>query len=89
MTREEMVERAAAAGYSIDEDYIVNDREGNEVGLTEALADFAMAQVEAAVEEQRESDAKIAERHFIPGHSVAGLGFAKMCADKIRTKERT
>jgi Lar family restriction alleviation protein len=31
-----------------------------------------------------ERAAKVAEAHFIPGHSVAGPHFAKACADEIR-----
>lgn len=31
-----------------------------------------------------EEAAKIAELHFIPNHSVAGVGFADICARKIR-----
>ena len=35
---------------------------------------------------EREDCAKLAENHFIPGHSVAVPGFAKALADKIRAR---
>ena len=51
---------------------------------------FALAYaagVEQGKAEQRETDAAIAERHFIYGHSVAGPGFAAACAAKIRAAD--
>lgn len=35
---------------------------------------------------EREDCAKLAEAHFIPGHSVAGPGFAAALAQKIRSR---
>jgi hypothetical protein len=46
--------------------------------------EFARA-IEARVRaEERERCAKIAERHYIAGHSVAGPAFAAICAAAIR-----
>jgi hypothetical protein len=42
---------------------------------------------QAATLIERERCAQIAERHYIPGHSVAGPDFAKMCAAAIRKGE--
>jgi hypothetical protein len=46
----------------------------------------AWAAWQAATAAERERAAQIAERHYIPGHSVAGPGFAADCAAAIRER---
>ncbi len=44
------------------------------------------AKIREAVEREREACAVLAEAHFVPGHAVAGIGFAKALADAIRAR---
>lgn len=49
--------------------------------IEKAIADA----ITAAVAAERERCARLAETHFVPGHAVAGPGFAAKLADCIRS----
>ena len=49
-------------------------------------ARLSIAELEAQLAEALEDAAKIAEGHFIPGHSIAGPAFAMVCAAKNRAQ---
>ena len=53
-----------------------------------AITKVAKLTWHAATLAEREACAKLAERHFIPGHSIAGEHFAANLAEEIRARTK-
>lgn len=68
---------------SISEVFVGHDRDCKvECGYRESL----QRAIQDAIDAEREECAKLADAHFIYGHSVAGPGYAAILAAKIRAR---
>jgi hypothetical protein len=77
-------QRAYGSGLSFVRPADYEDEDGN---LVQPEPLYPASAIEQAVREEREACARIAEEHYIPGHTVAGPAFAAACAKAIRARD--